>query len=178
MTIPPSRFIAFTGRAQSGKSTAAKFLEARGYQKLSFAEPIKRMLQVLTFEKDKHAKPAVLCGKAIREAYQTLGTEWGRRLIGEDIWARYMLKQVDTAIGDFLEGDIQGIVIDDCRFDNEAEMLSAAGATIIRVTRSGEEVMDHESEKGVSEHLIHHAVENNGDLDEYGLSILAICGLA
>lgn len=178
MTIPPNRFIAFTGRAQSGKTTSAKFLESRGYQRISFADPLKDMLRVLTPVVDKHRRPGVLCGKSVREALQTLGTEWGRKLIGEDIWARHMIARIDLLIGDFHDGAIKGIVIDDCRFDNEAELLSGAGATLIKVCRESEEVMDHESERGVSDRLIHYVIPNNGLETDLERSVLSIVGLA
>lgn len=158
-------FVVFTGRAQSGKTTCANLLVERGYTKLSFADPLKRMLQALTIVTDKKATPSVLCGKTVREALQTLGTEWGRKLIGENIWVEYTAEKVRQLILDYENGTGKGIVIDDCRFDNEASAMRCLGATIVGVSREQEEVMLHESEKGVSSYLTDYVILNNGPME-------------
>ena len=90
--------IALTGLAGSGKTTAADYLvKAHGFACISFAGPIKSMLRTLgltaledieeVFEGEGKEKPnRLLCGKSPRFAMQTLGTEWGRDLIGPDLW--------------------------------------------------------------------------------------------
>lgn len=171
-------FYVFTGRAQSGKTTSANFLVEKGFQRISFADPLKRMLQVLTLTTDKHATPPVLCGKTVREALQTLGTEWGRKIIGEEIWVRSTVQQVQEALEDFYNGTISGIVIDDCRFDNEAMAMRQLGATIIRIEREAAEVMLHESEKGVSEVFCDFTLWNNQDEEHLKATVTALCGLA
>lgn len=148
------------------------------FRLISFADPIKRMLQAITLVTDKHSRPAVLCGKSIREAYQTLGTEWGRKQIGEDIWVRCAVESVNNAIKEYYEGFNQGIVIDDCRFDNEAEAMKQLGATIIKIERDQAEVMEHESEKGVSSHLCDFTILNSKSEDALRDAVLGLCGLA
>ena len=171
-------FYVFTGRAQSGKTTSANFLVEKGFQRISFADPLKRMLEVLTLVHDKHACPPVLCGKTVREALQTLGTEWGRKLIGEDIWVRCTVQQVQGALDDCFNGTVKGVVIDDCRFDNEAMAMRQLGATIIKIERESAEVMDHDSEKGVSEPLIDFTLWNNQDEEHLKATVTSLCGLA
>lgn len=175
MKVP---FFVFTGRAQSGKTTSAKFLVDRGFQLVSFAEPLKRMLQAITLSSDKHSKPAVLCGKTVREALQTLGTEWGRKHIGDEIWVRCAVESVQNAINDYHEGTCHGVVIDDCRFDNEAQAMRLLGATIIKIEREQAEVMEHESEKGVSDTLVDFTLWNNLSEEELRKTVLSLCGLA
>ena len=73
METPSPTLIAFTGKAQSGKTTAAKFLLHEGYERMSFADPIKQMIRCLTTVTDKHAAPPAFGGRTVRELYQTLG---------------------------------------------------------------------------------------------------------
>lgn len=175
MKVP---FFVFTGRAQSGKTTSARFLMNRGFRLISFADPLKRMLQAITLVTDKHSRPPVLCGKSIREAYQTLGTEWGRKQIGEDIWVNCAAESVKNAVNEYYEGFNHGIVIDDCRFDNEAEAMKQLGATIIKIERDQAEVMEHESEKGVSSHLCDFTIMNFKSESALQEAVLDLCGLA
>ena len=61
--------IAFTGLAQSGKTTAANAFISIGFDRMSFADPLKAMVSCLTPCKDKDARPPSLCGKTLREVY-------------------------------------------------------------------------------------------------------------
>lgn len=131
--------IALTGYAGSGKSTAAKHLVDRhGFTLVKFAGPLKSMLRCLglgdrEIEGDLKEQPhPVLCGQTPRRAMQTLGTEWGRNLIGSDLWVRVAM---ESALAVLDQGG--RVVIDDCRFENEAAAIKAAGGTIIRINRPG-----------------------------------------
>jgi len=86
----------------------------------------------------KHEPTDLLCGKTPRWAMQSIGTEWGRKLIGEDIWIRAWKNTLPTG----------AVVCDDLRFPNEAEAVKSMGGKIIRITRPGfEHNATHESEK-------------------------------
>jgi hypothetical protein len=134
----PRTIIAFTGLAGSGKSTAAQHLVAtRGFQRIRFAGPLKAMMAALglTHEEiegsEKETPCALLGGKTPRYAMQTIGTEWGRDLIAQDLWIRAFnaaLLQVPAGVP---------VVIDDCRFPNEAEAVRAAGGLLVRIDRPG-----------------------------------------
>lgn len=148
--MPGMTLIAFSGLAGAGKTSAARWLEREhGFARLSFAWPLKTMMRVLTDASDKNAAPPELCGKTLREAYQTLGTEWGRGLVGDDIWLRNMEKRLWHC---HVNGRNR-IVVDDVRFDNEAELVRENG-TVIQVNRPGTAQMDHASEKLLSRHLV------------------------
>lgn len=130
--------IAFTGLAGSGKSTAALHLEKNhGFARVRFAGPLKAMLAALgcTHEEidgsHKEFPCNLLGGKTPRHAMQTLGTEWGRELIANDLWIRAWKAAVDR-----LPAGVP-VVVDDCRFPNEAEVVKAAGGLIIHVNRPG-----------------------------------------
>jgi hypothetical protein len=157
--------IAFTGLAQSGKTTAAKAFLSIGYDQMSFAGPLKAMVQCLTPCIDKEARPPSLCGKSLREVYQSLGTDWGRKMVGEDIWINAGRARIDTLLGDVESDIIRGIVVDDIRFDNEAELVRSMGGVVIEITRSSVPQMDHASEAGISRDLIDFSFANEGDID-------------
>lgn len=132
--------IALTGPAGAGKSTAAAWLARhRGYARVSFAAPLKAMLEAIGIDPAaldrgpaKAAPHPLLCGATPRRAMQTLGTEWGRHLIHPDLWVRLAEAPVCAAL------DHGGrVVIDDLRFPNEAAMIRRHGGTIIRIERPG-----------------------------------------
>ena len=157
MKLP--RVIGFSGLAGSGKTTVAQaFADAHGYTRVSFAEPLKKMLAVLVpADAAKTDERPELCGKTVRFALQSLGTEWGRKMIGDTIWIDAMLHRLQAG---------ECFVIDDVRFENEAQALQNQGATIIRVHRDGVGVMDHESERGIPDHLVNIEVSNSGSLKQ------------
>lgn len=164
--------VAFTGLAQAGKTTAAQAFLSLGYDRMSFADPIKAMVRCLTFVTDKTAHPEELCGKSLREVYQSLGTDWGRNMVGGDIWIRAGRCRIDTLMGDVQSEIIRGIVIDDIRFDNEAELVRAMGGVVVEITRPSLPQMDHASEAGVSRHLIDHTFSNHTDVDSLKCQVL------
>lgn len=143
------KLVAFCGPAGVGKSTASKYFIARGYVKLSFADPLRSMLAVLTDVYDRYDERKLepreeLCGKSVRHALQTLGTDWARNLIGEDIWLRQFERRVAA------NPEIR-FVVDDCRFDNEAELVRKLGGTVVKLHRPGfSHNASHASEAGVS----------------------------
>jgi hypothetical protein len=125
--------IGIVGAIGAGKTTAARYLEARyDFTRFRIAEPIKQMLYAvgLTWEDidgaRKEEPSALLCGKSPRYAMQTLGTEYGRDLIGEDLWVNLLLRTIDRS-------DATRVVVDDIRFPNEVAMIRAAGGRIIRI---------------------------------------------
>ena len=117
--------IGFAGPARSGKTYMAnrvkEHIEPGRSTIVSFADPIKDMLSVLigSDAKDDSIKELPhkdLCNQTIRKAMQTLGTEWGRNLIGQNIWINALEKRVKST-------DASVVLIPDVRFDSEAEMI-------------------------------------------------------
>lgn len=147
------KLIGIIGRAGAGKSTVAIELElAHGFDRMRFAEPMKKAMAALGLSADEYDGPLketpcdLLCGKTPRHAMQTLGTEWGRNMIHQDLWVRnWQLrakKKLDSGIS---------IVVDDVRFDNEVRLIKSMGGTIIRLDRPGRRngttMKDHASEQ-------------------------------
>lgn len=140
-----SKIIAFYGQQQSGKSTAADAVSAwQGWLKVSFAQPLYNMVSALLGTDarflDKEAPQESLQGKSLRYTLQTLGTNWGRKMIGEEIWLHQMGRYF---------GKPFNVVIDDLRFRNEYDFLRQHGAVIVRIDRPDAEAPDqtHDSEK-------------------------------
>src|ERR1700682_4604648 len=91
--------VGLSGFAQSGKTTAALYLEQKyGITRKHIAEPLRAMLAVLLQANGMKAseitryltgdlkEQVIPClGVTSRYAQITIGTEWGRKLIGEDI---------------------------------------------------------------------------------------------
>jgi hypothetical protein len=134
----PRTIIAFTGLAGAGKSTAAAHLvKCHGFERVRFAGPLKAMLGALgcTLEQidgsEKETPCDLLCGKTPRQAMQWLGTEFGRNMIGDDLWIRAWKAAVDR-----LPAGVP-VVVDDLRFPNEAEAVRAVGGFIVRIDRPG-----------------------------------------
>ena len=127
--------IGITGRAGSGKSTAAKYLvRERHFICVPFAGPLKKMLRGLGLtdretDGDLKEHPSdLLLGVTPRFAMQRLGTEWGRDLIHPDLWIELWRREV----GRLLTGG-HSVVSDDCRFPNEADVLRRLGGKIIGI---------------------------------------------
>lgn len=89
-----------------------------------------------------------IAGARLERYFQSvvkLGTEWGRALFGEAFWVNLAYAKVADVL------DHGGrVVIDDCRFRNEAEALRGVGGTIVRISRPGVgPVNSHCSEAGI-----------------------------
>lgn len=162
--------IGLCGAAGAGKNTVADIL---GWRQTSFAAPLYRMLAAMTGMtvrqlQDRDAKERTIAwlGKSPRELLQSLGTEWGRQTVADDVWIRATLREVRG----WLQAD-EHVVITDVRFTNEAEAIRAAGGRVFRVVRPGvaclaPEAAAHASERGIPDHLVDAEIVNQGGLDE------------
>ena len=131
--------IGLIGAKSSGKSEAARCLvEEHGFERLRFADGLKKMLRALGLNEaqvdgDLKEEPSdLLCGKTPRWAMQSLGTEWGRKLIGDNIWTAVTQHQIMERL---CQNPDANIVVDDVRFPNEVIMLHQLGAQVWRVRR-------------------------------------------
>lgn len=165
--------IGLTGAAGAGKNTVAEILvEEYGFQAISFAGPIYDAVSAITGlpveylqDRSKKERPIGWLGSSPRELLQTLGTEWGREMIHENLWIIIALNKVSkiTEAGG-------SVVVTDVRFDNEAIALTLAGGSIWQVNRPcenscGRKERCHESENGISPELVDVAISNDTTLD-------------
>lgn len=158
--------IALYGPQQVGKSTAAGALvDHHGFTRVAFADPLYRMVAALmdisveAVRRLPKNEPLVeLNGRTLRYALQTLGTEWGRDLMGPDVWIEAAHRTVQNLL------DIgRSVVIDDMRFDNEYEMLSRMGCLFVRLDREDvpEQVNTGHASETAWDHFVSHAHVTN-----------------
>jgi hypothetical protein len=130
--------IGLTGKAGSGKTTVANILVRKhGFVRRPFAYALKSMIASLGFDRAVLDGPAagkevpleLFNGRTLREAMQTIGTEWGRAQFGDDFWVNVWRKGQETIPGP--------VVADDVRFANEAAAIRALGGRVWRLERKG-----------------------------------------
>lgn len=158
------KIYAITGRKGAGKSTLADYFSTELFAPvLSFAMPLKAALSYLIQDPEmmdptnKEMPCHGLGEKSPREAMQMLG-DFYKEKFGEDVFLKAMLSGISHAKGSGFES----VIIDDVRFDEEAEFLRELGATIYSVHRDHEiyKPDNHKSEAGISPNLIDMVVFN------------------
>ncbi len=171
------KLISFTGPKFCGKSTAAsEFMHQVEYPcKLSFAGPIKRALVAMGFTHDEiynHPKeePLPRFNDSPRHILQTLGTEWGRQMIHRDLWLLLFERQFMLQV----KSGTQLVVIDDVRFDNEADMIKSLGGYVVQIEGRPGLTDLHASEAGISKNLITHTLHNHALLSDYLSEVRAL----
>lgn len=172
--LPP--VIALTGLAGSGKSTASKYLiEKHGYQLVKFAGPLKDMLRAIGLSEAqiegglKEEPCEWLQGATPRHAMQTLGTQWGRACIGPSFWIELWVRRVNLIIA---EGG--RVVVDDCRFPNEADEVRKLGGVVWKIVGRGGIAGSHESEAGCGRPDVE--INNTCDIVDLRYQLDAILG--
>lgn len=152
--------IAFIGYKQSGKSTASKYLEEKyGFKPHNFKDAL--IEEIKTYFPDFIKKECELynCDVGhlfekkpghIRQFMQNFATEL-RRANNPDYW-------VDKW---WYNAQYEGkIVIDDCRFLNEAKEIQDRNGVIIKIIRTGQETTDpHQSEQEFNQIIPDYTIE-------------------
>jgi len=185
---------AICGFQSSGKDTLAEHLVTKyGFKKLSFASILKDIVAIMfDWSRDKlegltkedrqwreeidvwWSESLNMTNLTPRYVLQYFGTELFRVHFHQDIWLKVIEKQLSKHKN-------PNIVITDCRFPNEMEMLTKYNAKIIHIHRNMpewftsyqlgnddiEEVKKlHESEKAWIRNLPDYIIYNNGTIDE------------
>lgn len=173
--------IGITGPAGSGKTTAANYLvKNHGFIHLKFAGSLKAMVRTLLVDMgvsvehqmemiegdEKENTQGWLNGKTPRHAMQTLGTEWGRKCMGEDFWVNVAQQRVMSEHEQCSSITVPRILFDDVRFENEAAMIRNMGGTIVHMTGRGGIEGSHASEGGVARINDDCGLANNGGIDD------------
>jgi hypothetical protein len=163
--------VALAGKARVGKDTIGRYLVREyGFAHYYFAKPLKQMLEAgldlpeAAFQ-SSHDKERVLAdyGTSYRALAQTIGTEWGRHIVAtltgdENLWVKVAARRW-SQVQDAMTAETfapNGMVITDCRFDNEAMWVRAAGGIVVHVLGKNqlegmtEQTKNHKSEQGVT----------------------------
>lgn len=164
--------IGLAGKARSGKDTTGLHLhDVYGATLLSFAQPIKDMLEAMGIEAhyiygDGKDQTHPEYGITPRRMMQTLGTEWGRAL-DPMLWINVLLSRYQHIKTQSLD---PLVVVTDVRFTDEVDAIRAAGGVVINIDRPGlNSDDDHASEAGISD--FDFTIKNNGSIDQLWLKI-------
>lgn len=171
-------FAVYADAMQSGKSTVAQLLCEHNFRTVAVATPLKAMIRTLMehagyvdsfiFEalhgNQKNAPLALLSGRSARELMQTLGTEWGRNMVGTDLWLASVSKSIRA-----VHESGYNVVIEDVRYTNEMNFLvNQFDATAIKVVRPGvADTSGHSSEGGLKDFKPLAIIHNNQDAARY-----------
>lgn len=140
-----NKIIAFSGRKQSGKTTAVSYLckvftgtnpnTERLVEVIDFAAALKEFVirefcpTWWTLDTIEYEKGTTLsCGKTVREVLQIVGTDWFRTL-DPDYW----VKKWKIAV---LQSRAETILCADVRFPNEIRAVQSLGGKVIRFLRN------------------------------------------
>lgn len=168
--VSQTNLVAFTGEKGHGKDTAAQVLVNMGFQPVAFAGALKamtrayleyrgaspEMIERLIYGDLKETPSPFFEGKTSREFQQLLGTEFGREMIGQNIW----INSFDDHVAQF-----DKVVCTDLRFPNENEYLYRRGAVQIRVVRPDKERNEysvHASEQHIANLHVDIEIVNDG----------------
>lgn len=150
--------IGLAGPKGVGKTTYAKtILKGKVF---SLAEPIKAMLSTIVpkrFLYDYKETPIPGWPKHItgRFLLQNVGTECFRKM-WPDIWVSFLMEEISHEDG--------LSIVDDVRFENEAEFIRSSGGQIWRLHRKGVSSQDsHISEAGLPDELVDKEIHLDGE---------------
>lgn len=149
------KIIAFCGYARSGKDTAAAVLVEQGWQRVAFADAVRDFALVINpwigvesirnnYEGALYTE-IPLC-RHLREIVSVSGWDdakknphvrqllidigmGGREKLFPTIWMDVVRRKIEATESD--------IVLTDCRFPNEAEMIHGMGGKVVRIDRPG-----------------------------------------
>lgn len=205
MVVPEERcIITLAGPKGCGKSTIGLYIQHNVELSLNFpmAEPIKQMIGTLLGAgigmDTEEARERVMGGQkedpiedlggvTARKLMQTLGTEWGRDTIDQDIWAKIFQSRVRFYMGDNPQFDRPAnlVISDDVRFENEIRLVKAVADELgvrhyhVIVSRDGvEHSTEHRSEEGVSDEVLEEIgttvirIDNSGEVRDSVISAM------
>jgi len=165
--------VALVGAAGCGKSTVAEILQGMGYHRLKFSQPLKDMLKAIGLT-DEHTEGSLkevpcdlLSGKTPRYAMQTLGTEWARDIMEKDFWLNLWRTQAQK---------YEKLVVEDCRFGNEAGLVKSMGGNLWRINRLGYDFNGHSSETEMEDLNCDCTINNYGNEADLRMMVIGLIG--
>ena len=170
--------IGFMGLAGAGKTTAAQALQAAAKTSLpivySFAGPLKEAVKRLCLFSDEQvygdldAKSLVdpRWGFSPRQALQMIGTDCVRKMLCEDFWVRRMRLAVE-------QNNSSVIIIDDVRFEDEANFIREFNGHVVMIRRPGGPVLPWHASENPPEHTATMLTINNRSKEEFEKAVVA-----
>lgn len=139
------KLIGLVGQKNSGKTTVAKYLVEKDFTEVVFAEPVKRITEIVfgfpydlllgdTAEKRKirDTLKDPVWGMTAVEAMQFMGTELFRQGFDKDVWIKIASRKIK-------EHDL--VVVSDVRFENEVEFIRQSGGEIWVLYENPEDIV-------------------------------------
>lgn len=166
------RLIGLAGAAGAGKDTIATLMVVDDWEHVAFADPLKDIcVRHLGLSKDDvytqegKMKFNDFWGMTNREILQKVGTEAMRNGFDKDVWVKIMELKLT---GILMRGG--KVIVTDCRFGNEAELIYRIGGVVAKVERPSMRSMltksesGHSSEGGIDDGLVSFTVVNDADI--------------
>lgn len=167
------------GKIGSGKTTLSNYLiEHHGFKRKAFADNLKEACRIIFgftdeqlygTQEQKETPDPRWYGVSPRQVFQFFGTECVRMKmnelmpgIGEDIW----IKSFELSLN-----PDENIVVDDVRFNNEAEMIKKLGGKIVKIIKEtsskNDDVKNHISETEQDGIIADYYIVNDSTIDAY-----------
>jgi hypothetical protein len=132
---------------------------------MAFATPIRNMLEAIGVSPHYHTKnkdliiPHLPGEQTARSLMQTLGTEWGRNMVDQNIWCATAIELMRVAM------ERNDVFVDDCRFPNESYAIEQMGGVVVRIVRPNQIETDaHESERHWANLPFDYELVNDGSI--------------
>ncbi len=161
--------IGLSGYAQSGKDSTAELLCLNyGYTRLAFADPMRQALMIINPKLDSITRVSDMVedygwdiakrNPEVRRLLQVLGTDFGRKMLGDDVWINIALSGIKSE---------DKIVISDVRYPNEAQAIKNLSGSLWRINRHNHSAVNgHTSEHAMDNYMFNHVIYNDGTLDD------------
>ena len=171
--------IAFLGKAGSGKGFQADRFVKRGYKKLSFADPLRKMAcHVIGLDYneamkkyDELKKTPLVNNLTFRNILENLGS--GVREIDEDFWVKAVIKGIRETTKNIVIDDEQIAISDNMSFKTEKKYVDIK----VEANDSKAKVEFENKDLSLGENIINIVVvAENGDKKNYALTINKIKG--
>jgi len=182
----------YSPRPKCGKSSIALQLWKRDWERISFADPLRRMIcaflqecginpqrawQLLTDDELKELPIDEVPGRpTARHLMRTLGTEWGRDCVTQKLWTEIARTKIEKA-----HARGKRVVVDDMRFGTEFDLIGELGGLRVRIDRPQAPPLegDHPSDGALEDRLFDETVLNDSDdisrLEVVALRLFARC---
>ena len=168
------RLVGLAGAAGAGKDTLATLMVTDNWEHVAFADPLKdiciRHLGLSrddVYTQDGKMRRNKFWGMTNREILQKVGTEAMRNGFDKDVWVKILELKLT---GILMRGG--KVIVTDCRFDNEAELIWRLGGVMANVVRgkgAGSPLTasesSHPSESGIRRNLIGFEVSNDREVE-------------
>jgi hypothetical protein len=167
--------IGIAGVAGSGKDEVAKRISSKFEMtdRIAFADPLKdevcKAMGIKREYLEQHKKH-------FRLILQGWGTDYRRKMFGEDYWTRKWLQRIK-------ESPAMVVVTPDVRFFNEAQLIRALGGYVFKVVRPNNPASTptHQSESDLDDYLnFDRTIMNTASIERLHVEVdvaLEMCGL-